>query len=299
MFPINPFENDPSSGGRSPEDFVRDTQNFVHSELHSRDSIDVSSLSFEEQVRHFLIKNRAEELFQRFSTPQFRERTQALMEGAFQNLAHVDGTEENSDGSLNFSESLGIEYKETSQGEEVPEELKMMAEGLLSMPEMLQFRAYKAAENEYLPSSTRVMVSSNLRLLLAAPPGALQGISSQEIEMAKFTLGIFEFQGKVFEATLAVARKEGVLTATEPKRVKDIIRSLVSRENFVEMRLKGISGLSDSIDTVAKAIAHFAPDSDQALRVITGALKSGGQLERIEIEALCHLMADVKLIWGE
>ncbi len=266
--------------------------------LLSRKQVDVSSLSFDEQVRHFLIKNRTEELQERFATPEYRGRMRLLMEGAVNNLVGDYRVEGKSDETLDLSASLDIQFREAEPELPTREDLQKVSDSVSSLPEFVELRARQAAENEFLPLEVARKGLGKLSILLSSPPECFPEMSPEERNAALVTKNFLELQTNIFLSTIDIARQEGVLAATEPRRVRETIRSLINRESFLEMKLSGISGIGDLIEGYARTAASHAMDSDEAFQNLLKILKANGQLERIEVEGLYNSMADAVLIWG-
>jgi hypothetical protein len=271
-------------------------------------NMEVNTDTLEGQLREGLIENRAKELEQRYSSPAYVARMMGLISGGVQVLEKREPEENKPDIHIKDIGALDPEdIQELFDGRETIEvavgpsedDIKQMLAGLLGSSEMAAISARQAAQREYMTTDEVLALrTESLETLQNAgmATGAIEKIAEERNEALS---AYKEFQKKVFAKLLALAESEGLDAALKPEARKQIIRGMMSREDYLEMRMQELASVGESMNHLEEIGRVDGGDTGQMVEMAMAALTDDGQLERLESRIMYEITADARLIYTD
>ncbi len=158
--------------------------------------------------------------------------------------------------------------------------------------------ARHAAVNEYMTEAERdARRTASLENLQDAgiPTNSLEKVAQESVNKDRSYEQLLD---RVFAKLLIVAETEGLEAALKPETRNQIIRSMVSREEYMQMLLATLEHIGEVINGLQDAGRLGGGDAGKAIESLGAAMSNNGQLERLESGAIRDIALDARSIFG-
>jgi hypothetical protein len=263
----------------------------------------------EGRIRTALIEERTGELVERYKDPTYIRLTTDFASQAMDVLDQKD--EERNGPTYTMDDLSEMDSEQVNEVFADSETINLKVGGpsnddlmgfisqMMSDDTILEMTASGEAANEFSkPADVDQQVEDAVAKLQDAgmATGAIEGVLDDATERRRATR---EFKEQVIAELVARAEVDGEDAVSNLAAYREVIRSLKSMDEYLELHLEELDGQADELNTVEDAGRINGGKKGQSLEDLAASLTDNGQAERLERLQMWTVLQDAKLIYGE
>jgi hypothetical protein len=289
----NPDRNQPEDEGVSWDEvsnfMAGFTQQFIAQvEQQLTGGLNIAPDTLAGQLRLGLIEQRTQELTERYLQPDHISRMTAVLSQGVGELFKLMSDQDEQEGN-------GADSDLPAEG---PITSTSVIAQMIASREFAAMTARQAAVDEY-----RTLAERESRRSESFENLQDQGIATGAIEkLVKKNRdegpSYDDFRDTVFAKLLLVAETDGLEVALKPETRNQIIQGMMSRDEYLAMRLAILERMGEVLDGFQDAGRLAGGDQGRVVEAMAAAMTDNGQLERLESQAICDIVLDARAIYG-
>lgn len=169
---------------------------------------------------------------------------------------------------------------------------------VLANSQMAEMQARQQAMKEFISTDEFKRLNAYAISELQDAGMATGGLEQAMNELTAGAKELLEFQAGVLAKVIEIGKQQGVQAASSPDTYRAVIRSMISRDDYVEMRMKALGVGGDYLNDLEEIGRIDGGDKGKELEFLGASLTNNGQLERLEKLAMFEIEGDANYIFG-